>query len=294
MKVSPTSALIGGAAMLIGVLVTGLFVLPTPGEYASASSFIVLLVILIVALSATAIVFGGLELTNSSEAFGLPSGSIRTLLAIGIMILFAVFGLASLTGSKQLTKINEVKVDSKQVKKEVVRYEAAQLVVVVETVGSPAVPASGAVAEIPAVEGKLVLYSKTKEAGAADLEKQILTAIITLLTSVVGFYFGSKSAAEGARAVTDAGKPTVPDMQELLTQVSGQELRLKDLEKAAEPSENQKKALAVLQENINKMTEARKNALNVSLAAADRIKAYDDLKALSAAVDKQLVDFPKD
>jgi len=32
-----------------------------------------------------------------------------------------------------------------------------------------------------------------KDSGAADLEKQIPTAIITLLTSAIGFYLGSKA-----------------------------------------------------------------------------------------------------
>src|SRR5262249_38490144 len=59
-----------------------------------------MLVIFAAALSLITIVFSWLGLGAPSEAFGLPPGSIRTLLAVGVMVLFAVFGLAAVSLSK--------------------------------------------------------------------------------------------------------------------------------------------------------------------------------------------------
>lgn len=62
-------------------------------SHSNAVWFIALPVIFMAALATTAAVFTGLRMSSPNEAFGLPSGSIRALLAVGIMVLFVVFGL---------------------------------------------------------------------------------------------------------------------------------------------------------------------------------------------------------
>jgi len=58
--------------------------------------FIGMLIIFASSLALIAVVFRWLGLAAPAEAFGLPAGSIRTLLAAGVMVLFAVFGLQTL------------------------------------------------------------------------------------------------------------------------------------------------------------------------------------------------------
>jgi len=173
----------------------------------SALWFVALLVLTATALTLTAIVFGGLKLNDPSEAFGLPSGSVRTLLAVGVMVLFAVFGL-KFFGDTSQGAVNEkafveTTVPVARLADELARYkDAAVLAVVV----SPGKAASGA---DPGTDAKLNLYAvkPRRAADAVDAQKQLLTAIITLLTTVVGFYFGSKSAGDAVRAQTGGSTP---------------------------------------------------------------------------------------
>lgn len=185
----------------------------------SALWFVGLLVLTATALTLTAIVFGGLKLSDANEAFGLPSGSVRTLLAVGVMVLFAVFGLkffgdtdaqtgASRLGDKPFAE--RIEVAPAKLAEELARYKESQSVLPV--VVSPGRVASGTDAGANAVLNLYVLKSG-RPAEAVDAQKQLLTAIITLLTTVVGFYFGSKSASDGLRARNDS-TPTDPAAQQ--------------------------------------------------------------------------------
>jgi hypothetical protein len=198
----------------LGLFAGVILLVPTTmyaGTGDSALWFIALLVMMTAALTLTAIVFGGLNLSDPSEAFGLPSGSVRTLLAVGVMVLFAVFGLkffgdaANIANQAELsTSPIEVEVPAAKVAEEVARYEKDNVLRAV--VKSPGKAASGS---DPGVTAKISLYAlernRTRE--AIDVQKQLLTAIITLLTTVIGFYFGSKSTSEGMRKAPGSGVP---------------------------------------------------------------------------------------
>ena len=184
----------------------------------SALWFVGLLVLTATALTLTAIVFGGLNLSDANEAFGLPSGSVRTLLAVGVMVLFAVFGLkffADAQSQASLLRVGEkpfeqIEVPVARLEAEMARYKQVPTLLVV--VASPGRAAAGADA---GANAKLNLYTleTRRPADAVDAQKQLLTAIITLLTTVVGFYFGSKSAGDGLRARNE-GAPTDPKAQQ--------------------------------------------------------------------------------
>ncbi len=181
--------------------------------------FVGLLVMALSALAAAAAVFAGLKLASPKEAFGLPSGSIRALIAIGIMVLLVVFGLKFLNGDDKVAKMADQSLptviaptaDQKAVDDLKKAYESAGFTVVQvnegELVAAPG--AAPAAAKVPA-PARLELYPKTaaRPADETDLMKQLMTALITLLTSVVGFYFGSKGTTDGLKA--GAPPPTSP------------------------------------------------------------------------------------
>lgn len=181
----------------------------------SALWFVGLLVLMATALTLTAIVFGGLDLNDANEAFGLPSGSVRTLLAVGVMVLFAVFGL-KFFGDAQLQAstprlsdkpLEQIEVPVARLEVELARYQQVPSLMVV--IASPGRAPAG---NDPGANAKLNLYTlePRPSAAAVDAQKQLLTAIITLLTTVIGFYFGSKSASEGLRNRSDASPPNDP------------------------------------------------------------------------------------
>ena len=207
----------GAIGLFVGTsMLTVAILLPDKSDN-SALWFVALLVLTTSALTLTAIVFGGLNLTDPGEAFGLPSGSVRTLLAVGVMVLFAVFGLKFFTdAAKQgaVPRLSEkpieiVEVLAVQLQDEVARYEKNKSLVVVVTAPGRAASASGK--DDPGVNAKLSLYTleSRRSPEAVDAQKQLLTAIITLLTTVIGFYFGSKSASDGLR--NRDGKPPPAD-----------------------------------------------------------------------------------
>lgn len=148
--------------------------------------FIGMLIIFASSLALIAVVFRWLGLAAPAEAFGLPAGSIRTLLAAGVMVLFAVFGLQTLSvnaglADKPMGSAAFVGTAA-ELQAETERYRQLGIAAVVESMDK-----DGA---------KLKLYriEPAKPAETIDMEKQIITALVTLVTSVVSFYFGSRTA----------------------------------------------------------------------------------------------------
>jgi hypothetical protein len=203
--------LVAGSAVLIGTIAWDFL-----GASSSADTtfrFIALLIIFMTALATCAAVYGGLRLGNPLEAFGLPTGSIRALLAIGIMILFVVFGLPLVSNDTSgSTREALVLVPKAELTQAIQMHRDQGLTVIVTDYGAdPATNPAGQL--VPARSARLRIFGNPtpRSPEQMDLAKQLLTAIVTLLTTVVGFYFGSRSTAEIARdaeAATGGAGPT--------------------------------------------------------------------------------------
>ena len=159
--------------------------------------FVGLLVIFGAALALIAMVFHALGLASADEAFGLPAGSLRSLLAVGVMVLFAVFGLQALMndGAVSLSgwqPFTTTVADAAQIQREVERYEKKGLLAI-----------AGAASGAAGTELRIYAPTRTTPAATQDIQKQIITALITLVTSVVSFYFGSRSVEAMAKGAAD-------------------------------------------------------------------------------------------
>lgn len=226
--------------------------------------FIGMLVILAASLALIAMVFRWLGLAAPAEAFGLPAGSVRTLLATGVMVLFAVFGLQTLAVTAGLAEQPMGSAafagNAAELQAEVERYRKLGLAAIVESVDE-----KGA---------KLRLHrlAATKSSEVIDMEKQIITALITLVTSVVSFYFGSRTA-EATRDGSGSAKlpeATVEEVKRIDTQLD--ELR--------------KRVTALRAEQATPGNEA---ALASSLSQADtELTAAEEARTKLAAVIKDL------
>lgn len=178
------------------------------------ASFVGLLLGVVVVLALVAALFRMLGLSNPKEAFGLPSGTVRTVLALGVMVLFAVCALTFLAAPAGVKEIGawlaqgqaaQASVEPDMLKAEVERYEKAGWTVLVKSVG---VNAAEPTKKMPA---ELTLFrAPVPSRDQSDMEKQVLTAITALMTTVVGFYFGSRTA-EASRDKAAAGTAPVPD-----------------------------------------------------------------------------------
>jgi len=130
-------------------------------------------------------------------ALGLPEGSVRAFLTIGLLALVAVFGTFIYFESGKSTTYPIVRADVPVASPE-------ELTALINSVGDKFVV-------IPKGKTAADVVSATPDATRADIAKQLLTMITTVLTTVIGFYFGTSAATAGAAASSSAaGGPTPP------------------------------------------------------------------------------------
>ncbi len=128
-------------------------------------------------------------------ALGLPEGSIRAFLTIGLLVLVAVFGTFIYFESSKATTYTIVRSD-------VPVASAEELSSLIKSVGDKFVV-------IP--KGKTAdVVSATPDTTRADIAKQLLTMIATALTTVIGFYFGTSAATASAASSGGPGAPAGP------------------------------------------------------------------------------------
>ncbi|HET8814352.1 MAG TPA: hypothetical protein VFM51_05280 [Solirubrobacterales bacterium] len=149
---------------------------------------IVGVVALLMTLAVAAAMFGIFNMSDRGQALGLPAGSVQAVIALGLILIFAVVALyaSSASGTEEFESTNLTQEE----------FEA-----------------------IPATE--IVQVSRTKSEGEVtysvvrsiedrdlkDINLQLLTTVSTLVVAVAAFYFGSKSVQEGSKAVTEAAAP---------------------------------------------------------------------------------------
>ncbi|MBA7474287.1 hypothetical protein ES707_09635 [subsurface metagenome] len=230
-KANGTSSLEGISPVLagwfgIGLAVLALLALVVMSSFSSRDSLgyaaLAGTAILSVGLIALIVLSRAVGVIEPSAALGLPRGSIRALLALGLAIVFVsvaswtLGGLLDPVGS--LVTEATVKDDSER-KVYWDRYPASEYIVR-ESVKAPSstsvAPAkSGPAADNAAKDApkdakdvtgfpkelKIYLKRPGMDQGVLDLAKQILTISATVLVTIVGFYFGSNASAEAARTV---------------------------------------------------------------------------------------------
>lgn len=169
-------------ALQIVVLVIGARLISQDG-LPKESSFALVLVFAVVFLMTTLFVlaagFAQLRLTDKSQALGLPSGSVRAMIALILILVFIMFGVylylnesiyVDMTGSIEMSQ--DAWASSTNV------YSAE----LIKDTNPP--------------RYKVVLFKPQNEK-ASDLAQQLLTTVGTLVVAVAGFYFGSASTASG-------------------------------------------------------------------------------------------------
>ena len=111
-------------------------------------------------------------LSTKFEALGLPSGSVRALIALSLILIFAIMVIFM---SNNLNVIE--------------KYEFVGN----STTGNFTVVFEGK--EYTAVNGTLIILTRASDA-AIDFSNQVLTTVSTLVVALAGFYFGTKAVAQ--------------------------------------------------------------------------------------------------
>jgi hypothetical protein len=206
-----------GALVSVGALV-GMFwlltKLPKDGIGSLALLAIGGVVVLILLLTAVAMIFSILQLTNNTQAMGLPEGSIRAVIALSLIVLFAILSVFLYQGVSTGSRIvNELVPET--LRMQLVRDHAAQDVQSVLLKEKDGTPRKGG------ADGKENLYDvsyRGTNTTADDFAKQMLVLLGTLMTAVTSFYLGAGTATSAAKAGGDAANAS-PANSPIVTKV---------------------------------------------------------------------------
>ncbi len=181
-----------GAAVSIGIVVVSICLLHLIPEGRFLPEVVLTIQLisgilaLVLVLAATAVIFSKLNLGDSDQAFGLPEGSIRATIALGLLLIFSIISVflysqLSLGRTSLLEGLSEE------------QFQTLDL----ESVYSSSQVKHQVVASDNGQESFVFYYDvrlrlKPTENGI-NLAEQLLTTLSTLVVAVAGFYFGSRA-----------------------------------------------------------------------------------------------------
>jgi len=134
-----------------------------------------------------ALVMRALDMGAPGEALGMPEGSIRALIAMSLILIFAIIGILVFNAGSAGTEVVSSGVTQAQI--DALRADGA--IVVSQTLQTP-VPAA------PAAPLYDVTTRTAMTQEAHDFGLQLMTTVSTLVVAVAGFYFGSRAVREGS------------------------------------------------------------------------------------------------
>lgn len=159
--------------------------------------------ILLVLLALFGIVFAALGIANKDQALALPEGSVRALLALLLVLMFAV-----MMGS-QSNKLGDQEQRSVVKSTELAEFTKGRSVSKVAPLVAAAASAAGC-ADGACYEVLLLVPASAAQIKFTD---QLMAALVTLITSVVSFYFGARVVASAAAAGSAPAAPTVGSIE---------------------------------------------------------------------------------
>lgn len=190
----PSVALVFGTAWLAAKPAVGLPILAIFG-----------ITILFGALALVSTLFARLKLHNPQEALGLPAGSVRAAIALALIVLFALISVMLYESMGETYRIDGLAEDQKlALLKESSNHPTA--VVPFQCPGADA-PGQRPPREMNCVDREIrytVHLRQSRGNDSADLAKQLLILIGTLMTSVTSFYFASRGTEAAAKNALDS------------------------------------------------------------------------------------------
>jgi hypothetical protein len=146
-------------------------------------------VVLVLLLTAVATMFSILDLTNKDQAMGLPEGSIRAVIALSLIVLFAILSIflyQNVSKGSDVVNIDEMSTAE--------RTEFMRNPYVRDFQSAPVAGKAGF---------HTVSYRNANPA-SDDFAKQLLILLGTLMTAVTSFYLGAGTATSGSKLDREA------------------------------------------------------------------------------------------
>jgi uncharacterized protein (UPF0333 family) len=175
--------------------------LTSPGSLPSLA--IGMAILMVLALALVAALFSGFELTDRTQALALPEGSIRAIISLSLIVLFAfitVFLYQGVTDKGDMLRYDHA--TEAQRDQFLSSHPGAvdiQALVVVDKNGAMVTDGGN-----PAKPLYNITYRSARSTAGDDFAKQLLTLLGTLMASVTSYYLGAKSATSAATAATNA------------------------------------------------------------------------------------------
>ena len=185
-----------GGAVLVGAVIYGFITLYGQEGPSKGLEGVVLLVAGFVTVALLlylgTLILRALDMGAPGEALGMPEGSIRALIAMSLILIFAIIGIQVFAAGSAGTEL--VSTGLTQVQIDALRADGA--IVVSQTLLTP-VPAPPAAALYDVTTRQVM----TQE--AHDFGLQLMTTVSTLVVAVAGFYFGSRAVSQATTTVSE-------------------------------------------------------------------------------------------
>ncbi len=197
-EAKPLTTLILVAVIVLVAGLGGFFVLINLPAYLTSSSLTIVVLLVAGFVAVTLLLYLGTiilrtaGLSTKKEAFGMPEGSIRALIALSLILMFAIIGVTVLYSGMGGEPIQSNGISAAQLE----RLENVQIISI--TVVDPAAS--------PGSERFNVTVRPELSQAGHDFGLQLLTTVSTLVVAVAGFYFGSRAVAQGAKTATAAAQ----------------------------------------------------------------------------------------
>jgi hypothetical protein len=218
----PWGLLSAGAVLVIGLL----FGVPAFIGHSAMSNEIGLPILaisgVIALLGALAVVSFGFALMNmqdKTQALGLPAGSVRAVIALCLIVLFAILSFYLFSNLQTVARLEEHRCLTRQDYERTVENAPPGLIHLAlqlsadQSAKCPSLisneTAEQRTARLAEPRYLIKLRMERNQAGE-DFAKQLLVLIGTLVTSVSSFYFGSQAVSQAQSVVTGiTGPPTI-------------------------------------------------------------------------------------
>jgi hypothetical protein len=231
------------AVILLCIVFWGMKDLVSLGEVALPLVAIGGVVVLILLLTAVATMFSILSLTNKDQAMGLPEGSIRAVIALSLIVLFAILSVFLYQnvskGGPIVTISNMSDSDRAQFIRDHANARDVQAVIVKDQTGQPRTFNDSSGQLIRNADGTPKYYYdvsyRSANTASEDFAKQLLVLLGTLMTAITSFYLGAgtvtsavRAGSEASASPTAASAPTFTDIKPKMHSVAtdGQTLHL--------------------------------------------------------------------
>jgi hypothetical protein len=207
--------LVGIGAALVAVAIVVIFALLSRlGAGAASATTLPLLaiggvIVLVLLLTAVAMIFSILGLTNQGQAMGLPEGSIRAVIALSLIVLFAILSVflyqtvssGTVSTIENMSGIERAKFLADH-SASIRELQAPQLK---DAAGQPLKAQDGS-------DLYNITYRVAADPRSDEFAKELLVLLGTLMTAVTSFYLGAgtaTSAAASAQGKTAGPPPTI-------------------------------------------------------------------------------------